>query len=97
MIREAIKEARLYNVEKNRAKLVPANEFVVFVEGDEKFHFKGGKGKFWRKSELYANNNWDDPEWTRFEKSYDTAGWNPAMIVDLLIEHGWEVTDVVII
>lgn len=86
----------LYSTEKNRSKLVPANEFIVSIEGKERYHYKGGNTKFWKRSEMYSSNNTIEPTWQKFVRAHDTM-LNPAEIVDILIDKGYEVTDVKIV
>ena len=75
---------------------MPANEFIIYIEGKERWHYKGGKGKFWKKSEKYSPNNFDEPVWQKFTRRRETT-LNPANIVEILLDAGWEVTDVKII
>ncbi len=85
-----------FDLEKNRGEIIRANEFIVEVLGKDKFHYKGGKGKFWKRAEMYSSNNWDEPEWTKFEKSSSTD-LNGAEVVEILQDKGYEVSDVRVI
>ncbi len=91
MFKEIFQEK--YKIPKDDGPLIRANEFIVSVNGKEKFHYKGGKTSYWKRSEKYASSTSTGPEWEKFAKNSSTDA-NAKMIVQWLMDDGFDVSDV---
>ena len=70
----------------DRDIFVPANEFIVFIDSEEKFSLK-------RRGESWGVKGMTDGKWDK-KPNYEYKYFNGAEVLDRMIDDGWNVTDV---